>query len=213
MNVFECTYSIFMVYFNVFQCIWKYSSKLECIWMYLEYIWMHLNVFILYLNIFQCTYKIFMVYLNVCIAYLNVFECIFVVYFNVSIIYFNAFIVHFNVFQCVYNIFQCIYSTFQCISMCLNVFINIVIGISPSYSHYNIFAMHTTYTFFKYFIQWLPSQHAIPLHSFFSIPIDPFQLSYNLSLLFTSIHHLTFHIPHSMSSLVARSIAEPKFLY
>jgi hypothetical protein len=42
---------------------------------------------------------------------------------------------------------------------------------------------------------------------------DPFQLSYNLSLFFTSIHHRTFHIPHSKSSLVARSIAEPKFKF
>jgi hypothetical protein len=48
---------------------------------------------------------------------------------------------------------------------------------------------------------------------FFSIPVDQFQLSYNLSLLFTSIHHPTFHIPYSMSSLVARSIAEPKYIY
>jgi hypothetical protein len=93
---------------------------------------MHLNVFLVYLNIFQCTYNIFMVYLNVCIAYLNVFECnynIFVVYFNVSIIYINAFIICFNVFHC--------------ISMCLNVFINIVIGISPLHSHCNVFVMHT----------------------------------------------------------------------
>jgi hypothetical protein len=34
------------------------------------------------------------------------------------------------------------------------------------------------------------------------------------SLLFMSIHHPTFHIPHSMSSLLAPSIAEPKlFLF
>jgi hypothetical protein len=46
----------------------------------------------------------------------------------------------------------------------------------------------------------------------FSIPVDPFQLSYNLSLFFTSIHLPTFHIPHSMSSLVARSIAKPKLV-
>jgi hypothetical protein len=38
LNVFECTYSIlmvyfnaFIIYFNVFQCILKYSSVLECI--------------------------------------------------------------------------------------------------------------------------------------------------------------------------------------
>jgi hypothetical protein len=52
--------------------------------------------------------------------------------------------------------------------------------------------------------------HYVP---FFFIPVDPFQLSYNLSLLFTSIHHPTFHIPHSMSSLVVQSIAEPKSNY
>jgi hypothetical protein len=38
LNIFECTYSIFMVYlnvfiiyFNVFQCICKYLNILECI--------------------------------------------------------------------------------------------------------------------------------------------------------------------------------------
>jgi hypothetical protein len=67
--------------------------------------------------------------------------------------------------------------------------------ISPSLSHCNVFAMHIHLYIFFHYIQWLPSQHAIPLHSFFSIPIDPFQLSCNLSLLFTSIHHPTFHIP------------------
>jgi hypothetical protein len=85
--------------------------------------------------------------------------------------------------------------------------------ISPSLSHCNVFAMHTHLHIFFHSIQWLPSQHAIPLRSFFSIPIDPFQLPYNLSLFFTSIHHPTFHIPHSMSSLVAQSIAEPKFSF
>jgi hypothetical protein len=95
--------------------------------------------------------------------------------------------------------------------MCLNVFIDNVIGILPSHSHCNVFAMHTHLHFFFHSIQWLPSQHAIPLHSFFSILVDSFQLSYNLSLLFTSIHHPTFHIPHSMSSLVVLSIAEPNF--
>jgi hypothetical protein len=96
--------------------------------------------------------------------------------------------------------------------MCLNVFIDIVIEFHHHFLIVTFLPCTPTYTFFFHSIQWLPSQHAIPLRSFSSIPIDPFQLSYNLSLLFTSIHHPTFHIPHSMSSLVARSIAEPKFL-
>jgi hypothetical protein len=93
--------------------------------------------------------------------------------------------------------------------MCLNVFIDIVIEFHHHFLIVTFLPCTPTYTCFFHFIQWLPSQHAIPLHSFFSIPINPFQLSYNLSLLFTSIHHPTFHIPHSMSSLVVRSIAEP----
>jgi hypothetical protein len=63
---------------------------------------------------------------------LNVLECtysIFMVYFNVFIIHFNAFVVYFNVFHC--------------ISMCLNVFTDIIIRILPSHSHCNVFIMHT----------------------------------------------------------------------
>jgi hypothetical protein len=131
------------------------------------------------------------------------------VYLNVPIVYFNVFIIYFNVFIIHFNAFV----------VCFNVFIDIVIGISPSHSHCNVFAIActSTYTFFFHSTQWLPSQHAMPLHFFFSIPIDPFQLSCNLwkiayqSLLFTSTHHPTFQVPHSISSLVAHSIAEPKF--
>jgi hypothetical protein len=81
----------------------------------------------MYLKVFECT-----------LMYLNVFECIysiFMVYFNVFIIYLNAFIVCFNVFHC--------------ISMCLNVFIDIVIGILPSHSHCDT----PTYTSFFHSIQ------------------------------------------------------------
>jgi hypothetical protein len=44
-------------------------------------------------------------------------------------VYFNVFIICFNVFQC--------------IKKNLNVFINIVIGISPLHSHCNVITMHT----------------------------------------------------------------------
>jgi hypothetical protein len=88
--------------------------------------------------------------------------------------------------------------------MCLNVFIDIVI----EFHHHFLIVMFLpwipTYIFFFHSIQWLPSYHAIPLSSFFSIPVDPFQLSYNLSLFFTSIHHPTFHIPHSTFYVVTR---------
>jgi hypothetical protein len=95
--------------------------------------------------------------------------------------------------------------------MYFNVFIDIIIEFHHHFFIVTFLPCTPTYAFFFHSIQWLPSQHAIPLCSFFSIPVDPFQLSYNLSLFFTSIHHPTFHIPHSMSSLVARSIAKPKF--
>jgi hypothetical protein len=99
--------------------------------------------------------------------------------------------------------------------MCLNVFIDIVIEFHHHFLIVTFLPCTPTYTFFFHSIQWLPSQHAIPLRSFFSIAVDPFQLSYNLSY-FSCLYitpHSTFHIPHSMSSLVARSIAEPKLTY
>jgi hypothetical protein len=133
--------------------------------------------------------------LNVFECIHNIFECtynIFVVYFNMPIIYFNAFIVFFMYF----NMFECIYQHCN--------------WISPSLSHCNIFAMHTH------------------LQIFFSLyTLTPFLTCYTTIFLFfhfcwsipTFIHSvLTFHIytspniPHSMSSLVARSVVEPKLL-
>jgi hypothetical protein len=179
-----------------------------------ESIWVYLNVFIVYSNVFECTYSIFIVYFNVSIMYFNVFQCIwkylsvFKCILNVFRVHLNVFIVYIGVFQCVYNILQCIYSMFQCISMCLNEFINIVI----EFHHHILIGMFLpctpTYTFVFHSIQWLPSQHAIPLHSFFSMPIPTFIQSILTFHIYTSSHIL-----HSMSSLVARSIAEPKFFF
>jgi hypothetical protein len=168
-----------------------YLNVFECTWMYL-------NILECIHSIFECTYNIFVVYFNVFESvwmYLNVFECtynILVVYFNVPIIYFNAFIVCFN-----FNVFECIYRHCN--------------WISPSLSHCNVFAMHTH------------------LHIFFSLyTMTPFPTCYTTTFIFfhsrwsipTFIQStLTFHIytsphiPHSMSSLVARSIAEPKFKF
>jgi hypothetical protein len=153
---------------------------------------MCLNVFRVCLNVFecihsvfeyiQCIYNIFMAYLNVCIVYLNVFECTY----SIFVVHFNVSIIYFNALTLELEFHH-------------HILIVTFLPCTP------------TYTFYFHSIQWLPSQHAIPLHSFFSNPVDPFQLSYNLFLLFTFIHHPTFHIPHSMSSLVARSIAKPKF--
>jgi hypothetical protein len=172
------------MYLKVFEYTWMY---LEYIYIYLNVFIVYLNVFLIYLNIFQCTYNIFMVYLNLCIVYLNVFECtynIFVVYFNVPIIYFNAFIVCLMYF----NVFECIYRHYN--------------WISPLLSHCNVFAMYTH------------------LYIFFSLyTMTPFPTCYTTTFLFfhsrwsMSIHHPTFHIPCFMSSLVAQSIAEPKFQF
>jgi hypothetical protein len=68
---------------------------------------------------------------------------------------------------------------FEYLSMYLNIFINIVIGISPTYSHYNVFAISThLYVFFS-LSTMTPFPNALSLH-FSLIAIDPFQLSYNL---------------------------------
>jgi hypothetical protein len=68
LNIFQCTYNIFMVY---------------------------LNVCIVYLNVFECTYNIFVVYFNVPIIYFNafivcfnVFQCLWM-YFNVFECFFD----------------------------------------------------------------------------------------------------------------------------
>jgi hypothetical protein len=108
------------------------------------------------------------IYLKVFIVYLNIFECIY----SIFMVCFNLFIICFNVFWCIWKY--------------LNVFIDIIIGISPSYSHKNIFAMRTH------------------VHICFLLStMTTFLICY------TTI----FHIPHSMSSLVAQSIVEPKYIY
>jgi hypothetical protein len=107
---------------------------------------------------------------------------------------------------------------FQCISMCFNVFIDIVIGISPSHSHCNVFAMActSTYTFF-----FTLHNDSLPNMLYYYTLFFPFPLiCSNLHtiyekitcqyLFFTSTHHPTFQVPYYMSSLVARSIVKPK---
>jgi hypothetical protein len=112
---------------------------------------------------------------------------------------------------------------FECIWMYLDVFIDIIIRISPSYSHCNVFAMRT-YVHICFSLPTMTTFLTCYTTTLFSpIPIDLFQLSYNLwknyiSILtfhiYTSPHipHPTFYIPHSMSSLVVRSITKPKFV-
>jgi hypothetical protein len=98
--------------------------------------------------------------------------------------------------------------------MCLNVFIDIVIEFHHHFLIVTFLPCTPTYTFFFHSIQWLPSQHAILLRSFFPFPLihSNFHTIYPYVSRLYITPHSTFHIPHSMSSLVARSIAEPKFL-
>jgi hypothetical protein len=100
---------------------------------------MYLNVFIVYLNVLKGIHSVFE-YILMYLQYIyGIFECIY------------------GVFECIYGVFECIYSifmvyfnvfiicfnVFQCIKKNLNVFINIVIGISPLHSHCNVITMHT----------------------------------------------------------------------
>jgi hypothetical protein len=118
--------------------------------------------------------------------YLNVFECIY----SILMVHFNVFIIHLNAFIVCFNVFHCI-------SMCLNVFNDIVIGILPSHSHCNVFTMHTH------------------LHIFFPLyTMTPFLACYTTTLFFFHshwfvptfiqsmkklhiIHHPTFLVPHA----------------
>ena len=97
--------------------------------------------------------------------------------------------------------------------MCLNVFIDILIGISPLHPHSNVFAMHihlhngSFSNMLYHYTLFLP----FPLINFNFHTIYE-KITYQ-SLLFTFIDsiHPTFHVPHSMSSLVTQSIAKPKY--
>jgi hypothetical protein len=109
------------------------------------------------------------------------------------------------------------FNVFQCIGKCLNVFINIVIGVSPSYFHCNVFAMctHVHIHFSLSTMTTFLTCYTTTL--FFSIPINLFQLLYNLWKNYISIFtfhiYIIPHILHSMSSLVVRSIAQPKLCF
>jgi hypothetical protein len=78
------------MYFNVFQCIWKHLSVLECIW-----------VFRVYLNAFECIHSVFE-----CIH--SVFECIY----N---IFYGGFECMHSVFECIYSIFMVYFNVLECI--------------------------------------------------------------------------------------------------
>jgi hypothetical protein len=136
--------------------------------------------------------NVFMVYFNVFIMYLNIFECIYGVLQCIC-----------NILQCIYNTFQCIYSMFQFISMWFKVIMDIVIEIHyhilivtflPWHAHpptHFIFTLHNNsltnmlyhYTFFIPFPLICSNFHTI------------YEKIKYQSLLFTSTHHPTFHIP------------------
>jgi hypothetical protein len=106
--------------------------------------------------------------------------------------------------------------------MCLNVFIDIIIGILPSHSHCNVFTMHTLLQIFFSLYTMTPfgpfqtcyTTTLFLFHSHWSVPtfIQSMKKLY-INFYFMSIHHPTFHIPHSISSLVVWSIEEPKLLF
>ena len=95
--------------------------------------------------------------------------------------------------------------------MYFNVFINTIIGISPSHVHCNVSAMHTHLhiCFSLYTMTSFPTYYTTTFlffHAHWSIP------TFIQSILTFHIY-TSPHIPHSMSSLVARSIAEPKLCF
>jgi hypothetical protein len=108
-----------------------------------------------------------------------------------------------DVFQCIYSMFQCIWkylNLFQCI---LNVFTNIVIEISPSHSHYNVFAMQhpPIHLLFNIHNDSLPNMlyhYTLLLHSYWFVPI----VIQSMKILYTNFYlshlyinpHSTFHV-------------------
>jgi hypothetical protein len=89
----------------------------------------YFNVSIMYFNVFESIW-----------VYLNVLECIWM-YLECIWMYLNIFIVYLNVFECIHNVFEYI-------SMCLNVFIDIVIEFHHHFLIITFLPCTPTYTFF-----------------------------------------------------------------
>jgi hypothetical protein len=121
---------------------------------------------------------------------------------NVFIVYSNVFIVYLNVFQCVWKF--------------LNVFISIVIGISPSHPHCNVFAMRTHIyicfslstmtTFLTCYTTTLFSPIPIDLSSTFIQSMKKLHINPYFSRLYITPHS-TFHVVTGCASIV-----ESKFI-
>jgi hypothetical protein len=118
----------------------------------------------------------------------------------------------------VYNMFQYIpmyLKVFECLSIYLNVFTNIIIGISPSNFHYIVFAMciHLYICFSLSTMTPFPTCFTTTLFS--HVPIDLLCVFFWMIMVTTNLgsncHYNT--LSYSLSPLVARSIMEPKFYF
>jgi hypothetical protein len=106
---------------------------------------------------------------------MNVFECIYSI--------FECNWMHLNILECIHSIFQCIsiyLKVFEYLSVYLNVFIDIIIGISPSHFHCNVFAIYTHLYICFLLSTMTPFPTCFTTTLFSHVSIDPFQLSYNL---------------------------------
>jgi hypothetical protein len=117
--------------------------------------------------------------------YLNVFSIFLIFIYNYLPCLFNVFAVHFNVFI-----------------MYLNIFINIVIGILPSHSHYNVYAMRPHLHIYFSLSTMTPFPICLPLPHFLPFPLihSNFHticksITYQF-VLFTFIYYPILHIPH-----------------
>jgi hypothetical protein len=138
-------------------------------------------------------------YLNAFVVYVKCISNVFIIY--LCCIY-NVFIIY---LCCIYNVFQCISMYLKCLSINLNVFIHIIIGISPFYFHYDNFAtcIHL-YICFSLFTM-TPFLTCFTTTIFSHVLVDPFKLSYILwkyckpiytFYTYTSPHisHFVFHV-------------------
>jgi hypothetical protein len=112
-----------------------------------------------------------------------------------------------KVFEVCLNVFECIYGV-------LNVVTNIVIRISPSHSHYKVFAMCThLYICFSLSIMTPFSNmlYHYPLFSHFHWSIPTFIQS--IKILHINSYFSCLYITSHSTFLVVRSIAEPKLIF
>jgi hypothetical protein len=145
-----------------------------------ECIWTYLNVFERIYNIFQCT-RMCLQCTRMCLfQFVQMYSNVFKHIFNI----FDCIWIHI-VFQCFFNVLECIYNILECTC-------------STFKCIFNVFSMYSNVYKCVFVPLVLSNFHTIYRSIIYQV------------LLFSYVQYPILYIPHSLLSLVAYNIAEPK---